>query len=208
MKTTEAMEEHVKQLLMDAEFVRDYMFIGMRRATDSDAITRPGVFAGTEQFLYVRGTFDKGAWHVKLTHRLLESACLTEDEAWACAFANTCADGETVIEPLPVMLQNLGVFPPLSQGEDDLALYVLTNPNRYLGSGQITDMAAIRKYFNVYAPGCKYIVAIPSSIHECILIPMKEKTSLTPIHKMIREVNASVVDSKEQLGDKAYLIKL
>lgn len=49
-------------------------------------------------------------------------------------------------------------------------------------------------------------VLLPSSIHECILVPHTRESDLEMFENMVKEVNATTVDPLERLVDRAYLL--
>lgn len=208
--TNETIPNTCLQSLRDPDFVRENVYIGLQRASDMPLIKRPGMLEGTEQYLYVRGTEGGTSWRAWLKELPSHDLDLTEQEAWECAAANTSAAGMTVIDSLPQLLTSItGVDLP-EDTECGLRMYVLTNPQRAFGSAQLTDTATIRRYFRTRLPGCKKLVVIPSSVHECILVPVPEGTSvdLEDFHAMVREVNATLVDESEQLGDTCQIMEI
>ena len=207
------METAIIRLLQDADYVRDHLYIGLRRASSGDKpiIRRDGEQAGTEQYLFVQYVSAEGdTCRAYLSPVVLEGCELTEQEAWACAYTNTCEEGRTVIEPLPQVLLGLGC--PMFSGEeaaDELPLFVISNPQRFKGSGQIVDKAAIHKYFKEHSPKAKKLIVIPSSVHECLLIPDTDGTlDLKEFNRMVQEVNSAMVDVEDQLADEAFVMDL
>ena len=54
--------------------------------------------------------------------------------------------------------------------------------------------------------GVHEFVLLPSSIHECILVPHTRESDLEMFENMVKEVNATTVDPLERLVDRAYLL--
>lgn len=50
------------------------------------------------------------------------------------------------------------------------------------------------------------LVILPSSIHECIVVPKTEDTDLGDLSRMVRDVNVSTVAEREQLANRAFII--
>ena len=50
----------------------------------------------------------------------------------------------------------------------------------------------------------KNLYILPSSIHECILIPEEEGMYQEALTEIVTEINESQVDPKEVLSDQAY----
>lgn len=202
----ETTKKNCIRLLQDPDYVRDNVYIGFQRASNATLIKRPGELPGSEQYLYVRGTDGDLPWHVRLQNVLLEDVYLTEAEA----YANTCAEGRTVIHSLPNLLLEIGGPDIKEEAKDGPQMYVITNPQRAFGAAQILDRKVIRAFFHKQVPGCEKLIVIPSSIHECILVPLQEGEDhdINAFHMMVQEVNASSVDAKEQLADRCFEMRL
>ena len=211
MKTTtinEATRIACIRALQDADYVRDHVYIGLQRSSAAPMLKRAGMLPGTEEYLFVRGETEDMPWRVRLQEELLEDLYLTVEEVWACAYANTIAPGTTVIEPLAELLEALA-GPLYAETVPGAPMYVVSNRKRFFGAAQILDRMTIREYFSKEWPDCKRLIVIPSSIHECILIPIDdEEIDLEDFHRMVHEVNASTVDEEEQLGDCCYVMEL
>lgn len=90
----------------------------------------------------------------------------------------------------------------LGAGEGEPALYVLTNENRYLGAGAIADQRLMEKVGRQLKSD---FYVLPSSIHECLILPDYGKFSREALQDLVREVNETQVDSAEVLSDEVYL---
>lgn len=85
--------------------------------------------------------------------------------------------------------------------ECNIPMYVFTNQDMMYGAGKILSpeiLKTIEKTLNG-----KYWI-IPSSIHECIIIPFSNEVNPKKIKKMIREVNATEVSEEDYLSDSLY----
>ena len=49
---------------------------------------------------------------------------------------------------------------------------------------------------------------LPSSIHECLIMPYDENCDMDKLTNMVDEINLDHVDESEQLADKAYIIEV
>lgn len=83
----------------------------------------------------------------------------------------------------------------------EMQMYIITNEKRNLGAinafrGDVIKRLAIRLNCDIYV--------LPSSIHECILVPIYGNVRKDELGKMVREVNASCVEQEEVLSDKVY----
>lgn len=204
------MEKECIQMLQNPAFVRENMFIGLQRISDMPILKKPGPFKGTEQYLYVRGDFNDLSWRARVNEKLLENCGITAEDAFALSARNTCAEGMTVIESLPGMLSDLIGSPFPADDGNGVQMYVITNPQRFHGSSQLLDHAAVRAYFKATAPECKKLIVIPSSVHECIIVPVTDDADidLETFNTMVREVNESTVDEADQLADEVFVLPL
>lgn len=83
-------------------------------------------------------------------------------------------------------------------------MYVITNKTK--GSVQVLNKDAIRNFF---PEDVHRLVCIPSSIHECILVPVDdEDIDIDMFNSMVQEVNSSEVDPTEQLGNHIFILQI
>jgi len=89
-------------------------------------------------------------------------------------------------------------------------LYVLTNKNKVFGAaaiayerGQLLERCReqIEKSLGIPLGG---IYILPSSVHECILLPATPDTSVPELHAMVMEVNRTQVAPEEKLSDEIF----
>lgn len=178
----------IDETILTFDFAREHVKIGMMRSSGEDKIMRrTSEFDGIDEYMYVDGG--------KCSYKIPVSCPwdIPEDELWKLAERNTKAD--TVLCGMSEMI--IGI------PSDDDIMFVLTNKSTYRGAGNIIDKEAIR----AKGIGTKFY-AIPSSIHEWILVPVD--CGLTPeeVTEIISQVNGSVVDPKDQLGDHVYILEV
>ena len=81
-------------------------------------------------------------------------------------------------------------------------MYVLTNKNGVNGAVEMLNDELLRRFSAMCE---KDLIVIPSSIHECILIPASEEMEdWGYIAQMVREINDTVVAEKEVLSYHVY----
>ena len=83
-------------------------------------------------------------------------------------------------------------------GED--AMYVISNSGKTFGAAALLDSDAMDKIQEKI--GEFYI--LPSSVHECILVPKSNDMDLATLENMVQEVNATQVAPNEKLSDHVY----
>lgn len=95
--------------------------------------------------------------------------------------------GEEVLEDFS------GTYPPM---------YVLTNKRRLNGAVEILDARVLRRCADVFG---KDFIVIPSSIHECLLVPVSEEINdFDYIAKIVRDINDTQVPKDEILSYHVY----
>ena len=86
-----------------------------------------------------------------------------------------------------------GTYPPM---------YVLTNKRRLNGAVEILDAKVLRRCADVFE---KDFIVIPSSIHECLLVPVSEEIKdFDYIAKIVRDINDTQVAKDEILSYHVY----
>ena len=80
-------------------------------------------------------------------------------------------------------------------------LYVLTNRIRYYGAVWMTEPDQLRQMGDVLENN--YFI-LPSSVHECIVLPDNDCFGAENLQKMVQEINATQVDREEVLTDSVY----
>lgn len=194
---------------VDMPFDRDYIlnniYIGMQKDGNEDIEKRTCDLEGIESYLYIRGKLDKnGYYSTKVSRAILESANISECEAWERAEANTNA--ETTIMSLAEVMCSMMNIEYSEEMENMSPLYVLTNTRKIKGASAILNKKALAEFGKKH--NADKIVVLPSSIHEMLLMPYTEETELDTFSAMVGEVNNTEVDPKERLTDRAYIITL
>jgi hypothetical protein len=88
-----------------------------------------------------------------------------------------------------------------SVGAKRLPMYILTNKERQLGAGAMFYPGMLEQAEKLL--GGTFFV-LPSSIHECILVPQMDGYSQNELTAMVTEINEDHVDPREVLSDQAY----
>ena len=85
---------------------------------------------------------------------------------------------------------------------DDTSMFVLTNKNMLYGVSMILT-EAVRQMILEKIPDGR-VTVLPSSIHECILIPTSADEDVKELEKMVRQINATEISREEFLSDNIY----
>lgn len=85
--------------------------------------------------------------------------------------------------------------------QDDMKMYVLTNPDQKLGSGLIVHDKVLRHILDTIGED---IYVLPSSTHELIVIPSSVVDDENYLTKMVHEINTHEVEPEDRLSDDVY----
>lgn len=132
----------------------------------------------------------------------LELWNVTRDEVFEIARKNTFTPDRWEMIPMAEIIKNmLGDNYKGDIAEDECPMYVLSGKNRfygavYMASNDTLSEVARRLESDFYV--------LPSSVHECIVVPSGDRSQGEQFSDMVREVNATEVDEPEILSNHAY----
>ena len=183
--------------LFDRDFLLEHSFLGLQKTSEEDICRQPTDFEGIEQFIYVRINIGDGLGSIKLTPVILDRANVLYEEVLASAEKNTFAETKFVS-----ITEMLGLpFEP----DDSPSITCVTNSSNTKGASSILDKEKLKEYAKEH--NTNRIIAIPSSIHEFIIMPCHdEDIDLDALSDLVNQVNAESVPPEEQLGTKAFVI--
>ena len=87
--------------------------------------------------------------------------------------------------------------------DDGIGIKVLTNTEKFYGAAAIIYGKDMIK--DLAEKEGSDIVIIPSSVHECLLLPYDKSMSFECLNAMVNEVNVSEVREEEILSDHVYM---
>lgn len=114
------------------------------------------------------------------------------------------------VKNLPAEILTIGELAASDEeGEDwpdegefpEIPMYVLTNMERCLGAAVILYPGVLKNMSHIL--GDRFFI-LPSSIHECILIPQNGKYTQDELSAMVTEINEKHVEKKDILSDQVY----
>ena len=186
--------------IMTKPYIMEHVRIGLQRKTGEEIIKRTcPLDEAIEEYLYITLEMGDGAGSIKIKAGMLEAAGIEEPEAWTQAENNTFND--TTVEDMSIVMQAFGM--PTA---GDSGMYVISNKDKCKGAAAVLNKKALQEIGERHHT--KKLVVIPSSIHECLVLPEVEMMDINAITNMVISVNASTVDPVEQLADRAYIITL
>lgn len=188
--------------LNDGNFVLKNIFVGLQKTSSENIVKKETEFDEIESYMYINLIKNgQDSATTKVTAELLENAGISEDEAWIAAKENTYAD-TIIVSLLKVMCLNVNMS--YFEEMEDMPIYILTNKSKIKGTSAILNRKVLKELADKYCTD--KIIAMPSSIHEFLVIPYKEQYDIDKLSEMVKEVNLIEVNPIEQLADKAYLI--
>lgn len=98
------------------------------------------------------------------------------------------------------MSELLGISCP---DDEDLQMYVLTNPQQNCGSGLIMNNKILRHMLDKVGED---IYVLPSSIHELIIIPASFTDDERYLTEMVYGINQNEVEPNERLSNDVYRV--
>lgn len=87
--------------------------------------------------------------------------------------------------------------------QDDMKMYVLTNPQQNVGSGLIMNNRILRHILDTVGED---IYVLPSSIHELIIIPASFSDDEKYLTTMVHDINQSILEPQERLSNDIYRV--
>lgn len=186
----------------DPERLLDNLYIGMQKISTEPLVKRTyPELSGLESYLYIRKMQDGDNFlSAKMSKTLFDSLGMSIAEAWELAETNTFS--ETMIIPLesilfPEEIPNVPIdnFPPM---------YILSNRSHTCGASAILNRQKLSRFAEIH--DIDKIVAMPSSVHEFIIMPYDSYADIDSLSQLVREVNECEVIPEERLADKAYIL--
>ena len=181
--------------IMNWDYVKTHLQLCIQRKGNEDIVKRD--FLDLEE--YVRVDVGVGSFKVKPNH--LEKFGVTESvlfhAAWDCT-APTIA----VEDMAQVMAEMMGIpDEEIIAMQGDNPMIVASNKGKVFGSIAMKAKDKLAEVADRYGTD---LVILPSSIHECLLMPVKEDTNFMELDAMVQEVNVTQVAPEEVLSDHAY----
>lgn len=195
----------LKQFL-NKDFILNNVYVGMQMISNEDIIKcRIKEFPDLEAYIYVRNSVEDDVYYTsKLPDKTLDIYNINESELWKKAYNNTF--NENIIESIFSLMKD----EYYTEFDEDVQrycpLYVVSNSSRIRGAAAILNKPLLKKFGEEHS--CKKVIAIPSSIHEFIILPYDPLISLDEITDMIKQVNVECVEPEIQLSDRAYILSV
>ena len=198
------MENILKALasFMDYEKVKDHLIVRLRN-TERDAellSIAPHRIIGDIALTYAIRVADEEGKDVVITvtDEILRTLGVSQDTLENDAFTSFMAHRPAHVESLPAMIFGLtnGAI------NDDAArdVLVVTNEQTMYGASVLFSPGMLEKLSETY----KEFYALPSSVHEWLILPAGFGFEPEALAQMVREVNSQHVDGPDFLSDHVY----
>lgn len=207
------------ELLKNKEWVERHLTIrvlsvlAQTEPIQAGRISRDTKFDGIRSFLYLNIDETKDArMGTYAFPAVLQAAGISQDEAWECASKNVAASceiksmKEILIERYPEFYDTEVAVSSLDIGIPEPEMYVITNESAAYGAAAILNDEVLRDFGERI--DCRQMIAIPSSIHEFILLRASDGCDAEGLREIIRSINLSEVLPEERLGNFPYLITI
>lgn len=201
----------MNQLGNDLEWITDYdkakekLFIRVSNAiTNEEVISRVPHIQKEDLVLtcHVLVSNDEAVASTIVSNPLLEAYGVTEEKLFEDAIENSQKLFPIQMQPLESLIFDMaeenGIEYPTNGSNH---LMVVTNNHSINGASALFYPDAMDRVADMIHDD--YYI-IPSSIHECIVIPESDHISYEHLEKMLHEVNAAMVAREEQLSDHVY----
>lgn len=141
--------------------------------------------------------FEKASILIKKEHLSIWE--ITPEELDEMAVENTMRILPSEVTDISTLIYEMTGMKVVS--EEPVCLHVLTNSDRNYGAvGMIFDRALEK--ISEKTRGDFYL--LPSSVHECMILPPDVPMTVPQLRQMVSEINAEHVADEEVLGDSVY----
>lgn len=215
------MLEHYREmdstfLEMDTDFFSDYenarrhiycklVNIGMNREMLKEIPYRTYLDLAVVYYYMTDAAGERDAT-ILISRKHLEMWNLSSEELDRQAWDNTLADLTPSLRPMSDILREYADVQVEEEKEETdsclLPMYVLTNTKKTFGSICIRYPGVLEQAAEKLG-GDFYI--LPSSVHECILVPAGRTVSSEILKEMVTDINHTQVEPQEVLANQVYL---
>lgn len=148
---------------------------------------------------------DEGIESVRVTKALMEYWNISLAELHDVALENTIKLFPKVSFRMDEIINKMLGQPMSEQEAEGGNMYVLTNQQGINGATVLIYPDTLREVISQYHVKEKYLVILPSSIHEIILVPAANLSMQENLQQMVKEVNQSEVAEDEILSNQILI---
>ncbi len=126
---------------------------------------------------------------------------VTPEELHDAAVSNTVRLLPYDLIDLRDMLRDMLELEPEREVRGKSPMYVLTNSEKWYGAVNIL-FDSVLEAVGERLKSDFYV--LPSSVHECMIVPAGDGVEARPLRQMVHEINGTFVEPEEILGDSVY----
>lgn len=192
------------QTLFTREEIVKKVYVGIQKTSSENLLKRDSFLDGIEEYLYIADSAGEDNFSIKLTPSNIVNINVTENVLWEAAIVNTCK--ETTIDSLNKIICQLTNMKYDEEMDEAMPLFVISNKRKFRGAAGILNRNILIEFAKRY--NVDQLIILPSSIHECIIIPDAKEKPISAWSDMVNEINEAEVDAIDRLVDKAYIYKV
>ena len=199
-KAKEQMPSINPSQLMDWNYIKDRLQLCLQPKGTEDILKRD--FLDLEEYVRVLIMTDgetTGSFKVRPEH--LNHLGVTEDEVFEAAWK--CTEPTIEVQDMAVVMAEM-----MGMSIEDAMELQKANPMIVASNEQkVHGAIAMKADFKLTEIAERYqsdLAILPSSIHEILLLPVKEDMNFRELGTMVREINATQVSPEEVLSNHAY----
>lgn len=152
-------------------------------------------------YRFVFETNENGMASTLVTNQMLDTFGITAEQLHADAMANAPEKFPAKVRSMQEVLAELMGIEPEMFPDEPAGMFVATCNDGVNGAGcifypEFMDQAAEKLQGDFFI--------LPSSVHECILLPDNGEMSSHELEAMVQEINATEVQPQDRLSDSVY----
>lgn len=158
-------------------------------------------------FYYVVPKEDDQIFSILITNEHMLLWGITVEQVYEDAVCNTPHFREPELVSMKSMMRMLmGDSEKIEERDVDeiVPMFVLSNKQRIYGAAAMLYRNTLKEFAEKEQTD---VYILPSSVHEVILIPVRNDINIQELNKMVREVNEHMLQKEEILSDHAYLYR-
>ena len=186
---------HFVTLMKKFETVTPYLnFKLINKDRNEEYVQKKGCLYKEFLDLYIVPIVSYDIYIVEITHSIMSGWGVSETLIF-----DACYNG---LQNESVMFKSVTEIMPLPRTGEEEIMYVLSNPQITYGASKILIPQVLKTVENTI--GGKYWI-IPSSTHECIIVPLSADLDPYEIKEFIKEINSSdVISEANFLSNSLY----
>lgn len=176
--------------------ILENVYVGVQRSGSEDLVKKEvSDMPGIEKYIYIRSYSNETYYSIKISSRILKMFNITVDKAWELADEHSMREAECISMSEVLHKNEFADFP----------MCILSNKCRVRGASAVFNKELLENYGNKF--NTNKVIAIPSSIHEFIIMPYDDDIDIEMVNIFIKEVNKEVLP-EEILGEKAFILNV